>query len=395
MSLLTTPNPELALHDVIIVGGGHVGLYTAARLAGIGLKILLLDQKKSIGERIVCTGIIGEEAFEKFDLPNDTVLGRIQQVRFHSPFGAYFDYRPPKVLARIVDRPRFNQHFADLAAQQGAEIRTSSRVDEIEIHTEGVRLKAFEADVETSYEAKVLVLATGVNYKLFQKIDVEAPKNFLGGAQIHIPYQNGDCTSIYVGREVALGSFAWIVPLDTGVARVGLLSEKNPLHYLKKFLDQIMPGWRDDVGEKGIDLRPVVQAPLEKTYSDRLLVVGEAAGQIKTTTGGGIYYGLLGAEVAIETLQEAFRENRFNANFFSRYDQKWKGTVGEELRMGYYFRKLFSKLTDEQIEGLFDRMIQEDILNLAHREARFDWHKSLVLSIFKIPTVRRIFQNPF
>lgn len=382
--------------DVIVVGGGHVGLFAASRLAQSGLGVLLLDQKKAIGERIVCTGIIGAEAFRKFDLPQETILGSIQHVRFFSPSGVHFDYHPPHVLAHVVDRTRFNRFFADQAIQHGAQIKTASRVEGIRVKKEGVTVRVVETDgSESFHESVALILATGVNYKLFEWVGIETPKSFLSGAQIHIPYQAEDWTSVYVGREVAPGSFAWMVPLETGVARVGLLSEKNPVFYLKRLLDRIRPGWRDDLGDRGIDIRPVVQSPLERSFADRVLIVGEAAGQIKTTTGGGIYYGLLGAEIATETLKEAFRKNRFTANVLSPYDQRWKKAIGEELRFGYYFRKLFSKLTDEQIEELFDRMIQEEILNLAHREAEFDWHRSLILSIFKLPTVRRVFQNPF
>ncbi len=385
-----------AMNDVLIVGGGHVGLYAAHQLARRGFQTLLLDQKKAIGERIVCTGIIGTEAFEKFDLPQDTILGSIRKVRFYSPTGNHFDYLPPKTLAKVVDRSQFNRHFEGLALREGAKIKTGSRVEGIRIKKDGVVVKVVDREgLECSLESKVLILASGVNYKLFEWIGLEAPKDFLSGAQIHIPFQGEDWTSIYVGREVAPGSFAWTVPLETGVARVGLLSERNPAFYLRKLLDRIKPGWRDDAPESSMDLRPVVQSPIERSFTDRVLVVGEAAGQIKTTTGGGIYYGLLGAALAAETLEDAFRKNKFTANVLSPYDRRWKKAIGEELRFGYYFRKLFAKLTDEQVEELFDRMIQEEILNLAHQEAEFDWHKSLILSIFKIPTVRRVFQNPF
>jgi len=388
--------PEPGSKDVIIIGGGHAGLYTAYRLSQAGYQVLLFDQKKSIGERIVCTGIIGAEAFEKFDLPRDTILGKIRQVRFYSPSNAYFDYEPPQTLACVVDRTRFNQHLAQKAREKGAEIITGSRVEGIRVRSEGVSVRVATPDnPERTYEARVLVLATGVNYKLFEWVGLPAPKSFLYGAQIHIPFEGEDWTSVYSGREVAPGAFAWVVPLDNGVARLGLLSEKNPAFYLKRLLDRLRPGWRDDFKESDIDLRPVVQTPLEESYADRVLVVGEAAGQIKTTTGGGIYYGLLGAEMAVETLRRAFQKNRFTTDLLSSYDRRWKKEIGEELRFGHYFRRLFAKLTDEQIEELFDRMIQEQILNLAHREAEFDWHKSLILSIFKLPTVRRVFQNPF
>lgn len=384
------------MNDIIIVGGGHVGLYTAYHLARSGFKTLLLDQKKAIGEKIICTGIIGTEAFQKFDLPKDTIVGNIRKVRFYSPAGNYFDYEPPHVLASVVDRPRFNRNLGQKAVREGTTIKTGCRVEAARIKKEGISIKVLDSEgTESTYEAQILVLATGVNYKLFEWIGLEAPKNFLSGAQIHIPFREEDWTSVYVGREVAPGSFGWVVPLETGVARIGLLSERNPAFFLRRLLDRIKPGWRDDTPESSMDLRPVVQNPLERSVADRVVVVGEAAGQIKTTTAGGIYYGLLGADLAVETLKEAFRKMQFSANVLSPYDRCWKKAIGEELKFGYYFRKLFSKLTDEQIEELFDRMIQEEILNLAHQEAEFDWHKSLILSIFKIPTVRRVFQNPF
>ncbi len=384
------------MKDIIVIGGGHVGLFTAWKLAQAGLEVELFERKRTIGESIVCTGIIGGEAFRRFDLPEDTILGSIQKIRFHSPFGSTFDYDPERVLAWIVSRPRFNRHFADRARSQGVRITTGARIKSLQIKKEGVTVRAADdAGSETHHEAKVLVIATGVNYKLFERAGLQPPSSFLGGAQVQMSYTEDDHTHIYLGRDVAPGSFAWIVPVDQGVARVGLLAEKNPAQFMKKFLSQVRPGWRDDIPESAIDLRPIVQNPIEKSYADRVLVVGEAAGQIKTTTGGGIFYGMLGAELAVETLRNAFKKNKFTAAVLSPYDRRWKKAIGEELRMGFYFRKLFSKLTDEQTEELFDRMSQEALLTVAQREANFDWHKSIILSIFKIPLVRRVFQEPF
>jgi geranylgeranyl reductase family protein len=384
--------------DVLIVGGGHVGLYTAAQLAQKGFRVHLFDQKRAIGERVVCTGIIGNEAFERFNLPTDLILGQIQQVRFFSPFGNFFDYSPSAPLARVVDRGRFNQYFAHLAQSCGVKIETSASVEAVHVQPDRVTVEVAGPEAgKSSYEAKLLILATGVNHKLFQEAGITPSQNFVGAAQVHLPYKGETRTSIYVGRKIAPGAFAWVVPLENGSARVGLLSEENPRAYLKRFLDRVTPGWQDKVKESEIDLRPIVARPLKKSFADRVLVVGEAAGQIKTTTGGGIYYGFRGAEIAIGTVQEAFRRNRFDGEVLSDYDLQWKRDLGEELRLGYYCRKLFAKFSDEYMEELFnDQGVREEILNLVYRQAEFDWHRGLVLSMLRLPRVAlQAVKHPF
>ncbi len=377
------------MQDIIIVGGGHVGLYLASELARSGFQVVLLDQKKTIGERVVCTGIIGAEAFAKLDLPKETLLGEIQKIRFFSPFGTSFDFTPPQALAYVVDRGGFNRYFALQALRSGVDIKTGSRVEGVSVCDEKVDVKVVEPDGrESSLEARVLILATGIQTRLFELAGLRGPEAFLGGAQIHLPFPGENWTSVYVGRKIAPGAFAWVVPLQNGQARVGLLSEANPIAYLKKFLDQIRPGWREETEESKIDLRPVVARPVPRSYRNRVLVVGEAAGQIKTTTAGGIYYGFLGAQAAAEVLREAFQRNCFDDKIFSGYEKVWKRRMGEELRFGYHCRALFRKFSDRHMEELFtNKNVREEILNLVYRNANFDWHRNLVYSMLQLPSV--------
>lgn len=383
-------------YDVVVVGGGHSGLYGAAKLAEQGLRVALIEKKKFIGERVVCTGIISQEAFDKYGLPEDTIVGNIQNIRFHSPSNQFFDYKPSKKLARIVNRTQFNRYFENKALRQGVEIFTSSKVEKVKVREDGVQLKVTHAVNEESWlDSEMLILATGVNYKLFHEAGIQLPEAYLGGAQITVPWSHDDFTSIYSGTEVAPGAFGWAVPVEGGVARVGLLSDKNAGTYLKRLLDRIKPGWRDDTPETQMNLRPVLQGPLERSYNHRVLVVGEAAGQIKTTTGGGIYYSMLGVDVACEVLKTAFKRKRFSADVLSSYDKRWKKIMAEELRIGLYFRSVFAKWTDDQIEEAFDRLVQKELLALAYESAEFDWHKGLLWSVTRIPTFKKMISNPF
>ena len=85
------------------------------------------------------------------------------------------------------------------------------------------------------------------------------------------------------------------------------------------------------------------------------MVVGDAAGQVKPTSGGGIYYGLLCADIAADTLHRALQEGDFSAGMLSRYERKWKKRLGRELKIGYWARRMFERLSDGQIDRIFDK----------------------------------------
>src|SRR4029077_18003470 len=116
-------------------------------------------------------------------------------------------------------------------------------------------------------------------------------------------------TELYVGRSVAPGAFAWKIPLGQGRVRVGLMAEENPRPYFKALLKRVAP----QLDQKKIvpQQKAICQVPVGKCVADRIVVIGEAAGHVKTFTGGGIYYGLLSADIAAETVLRAFQRGEF------------------------------------------------------------------------------------
>ena len=124
---------------------------------------------------------------------------------------------------------------------------------------------------------------------------------------------------------------------------------------------------------------------LAHSYGDRVLVIGDAAGQVKPTTGGGIYFGHFGAQIAADVLDEALSSDNLTAGQLSRYQKQWKAKMGKELSRGYWARWAYTKLSDRQIEGIFDVVdssgIAEDLSNSSNLS--FDWHSGLILAILK------------
>ena len=122
---------------------------------------------------------------------------------------------------------------------------------------------------------------------------------------------------------------------------------------------------------------------LPKTSTKRLLVVGEAAGQVKTTTAGGIYYGFLCAKIASETIDQAFREGDFSEEVMEVYDKRWRALLGPELRAGIALRNIFLKMSDKQIDALVNFAKYDGIIPMVNNVFQFDWHAPLISDIIK------------
>jgi digeranylgeranylglycerophospholipid reductase len=152
------------------------------------------------------------------------------------------------------------------------------------------------------------------------------------------------------------------------------------------------PPIRERLGSVGpVSRKLIPYGQLEKTFAERTVVVGEAAGQVKSTTHGGVYYGLIGARCAIETITEAFRVGDFGASALSRYERRWRDVLEKELNRGFLLPKFSSRLSDRQIERLFDLSAKDGIMRAVREKARFDWHHAVISSLIEHPLLKRYF----
>ena len=134
---------------------------------------------------------------------------------------------------------------------------------------------------------------------------------------------------------------------------------------------------------------------ISKSYSKRAIAIGESAGLVKTTTGGGIFYGILSAEIASDVIDKCFSTNDFSDNTLCEYESGWKKIIGNEIKYGQYFHNFFSKLSDNSIDELFEAVGKDGILDYISRSGNFDWHSSVVVKILRSPNLRRVLLNGF
>ena len=164
---------------------------------------------------------------------------------------------------------------------------------------------------------------------------------------------------------------------------MGLLSRRSPGLYLKKLMSSLLAQRKITSAEAELSYGRVPLKPLARSYSDRVLVVGTAAGQVKPTTGGGIYYGLLCADIVVNSLHQALAGDTLSAKNLANYEREWKKRLGQELKVGYWARKFYELLGDRQVDRILD-IIKSNGIDKALLEAddlSFDWHGRVVLRL--------------
>jgi geranylgeranyl reductase family protein len=372
------------LDDVIVVGAGPAGNNAALGLASRGYSVTVIDARQRIGEKL-CTGIVGRECTDRFPIDPALIYREAFSADVVAPSIGHVRFETATPQAHIIDRAAYVASFAHRAQAAGAKYLLGHRVlravpepDGVTIITDGGR-----------HRARSLVLAAGFATALTRQLGMGMVADYVTGVQAEVSTSGVPEVEVYLGHDVAPGFFSWLVPTSPGRAFAGLLARQQAQSHLAKFIqvqqqDGKVTGVIRGAASWGIPLRP-----LRRTYQDRVLVVGDAAGQVKPTTGGGIYYSLLAAEIASQVLGDALAADDLSAARLSRYQRRWKRLLARELEVGYSARRLFEFLSDQQIGSLVyqaaNNGIHADLLSTV--DTSFDWHSRLIGKVLGHPVL--------
>ena len=175
------------------------------------------------------------------------------------------------------------------------------------------------------------------------------------------------------------------------------MSHQSAGFHLRNWLQELAEKGKIEPAGHNILYSGIPMYPLSRTFQDRVLVLGDAAGQVKPTTGGGIYFGMLCADIAADTLHKAQTTRALKAKTLLSYEREWRRLLQAELRNEYLARRAYQFINDHQIDSLFvelkESQVVESILN--GENVSFDNHGGLLLKTLRrvlTSRVKRIFQ---
>lgn len=368
---MTSRGPEI---DVIVVGAGPAGSECARRLAAAGYVVAVVEEHASAGEPVHCTGVISAHAYRAFDLPRSAIQSELTTAELTSPGGITLRVELNGSRAYTVDRRAVDVALADRAGREGVSFSYGTRVQAIAVDRTGVQVIGIRCGEPWRERARAVVLATGAKSGLPRQVGLAACHEQVHGAQAQVAVSSPATMQVWLGHQLVPGGFGWVVPGLAGWSRVGVLTRGKPRQVLSQVARRALDGASDGLASTAIRVHPIPAAPRRPTCGDRVLSVGDAAGQVKMTTGGGVYYGLLASRLASEVLAEGLAEGRLGARHLARYEELWQVLLGPEQRAGLLLRKLASAVSDETLDRIFRwaeaRGLSRYLLDLVD----FDWH---------------------
>jgi len=332
-----------------IIGAGPVGLFAAENIG----KCIVLEEHEEVGVPEECGGLVSVDGLKELGVYDKSyVLNEVRGAKIFSPYEE-FVVQKKESQAVVISRKLFDQYLMKRAERRGAEILTGCKV-------RGIRKESdkWVVEADKTYNFQKLILACGHSPQLVREAGLEPYPNsgLLKTLQADCKMKMDEkFVELYFDEKIAKGFFGWRIPKGDGTVRVGVGSIENPVEGFEKFLKKFEA---EPISKFGAVVP--IEGPLGRTVGDDVLLVGDAAGHVKPTTGGGIVMGMTCAKIAAESIEDP-----------EAYELLWREALEKEFQLGLLIHEFRRKMTNPQFDQIF-KIIKSDLVNLIEEYGNMD-----------------------
>ncbi|MCV0373108.1 MAG: NAD(P)/FAD-dependent oxidoreductase [Nitrosarchaeum sp.] len=352
--------------DVVVAGGSVAGLICAREIARNKNSVLVIEEDYEIGTPEHCGGLVSTSGLEELGvIPfRKTLDHMVEQAEIYAPDGTSFTINSKKQRVAEISRRELDKQLAHQAQKNGATIKVRTSFQELT--KDGIRTN------EGQIECKIFVDARGVSSLIHRD-----RTGILSSAQyeIYADWITKGKVEVFFDQKKYPGFFAWIIPSGEGKGKVGVAGRGiNVAEAMEEFLKK-----REKYSVVRKIFAPIwIKGPIEKFVDGMTVIIGDAAGQAKPTTAGGIYSSGMGGLLAGQAISKFLKTN--NHSDLDEYQKRWTDKFGKEFERQSFARKVLERLDNETINNLFKSVTPEITKEISEKDD-FDFHTGSIVKL--------------
>lgn len=341
-------------YEAIVVGGGPAGSAVARDVAAAGFRVAVLERHERIGQPVQCSGLVTRRTLDQAGLAPRVALNALRGAVAYAPSGTRYRLGGDRVHAYVMNRSRFDEEVMGQALETGLDLWTGSRVTAIQRQGGMIRLAVEQCGAVRYFTTRLVIGADGPRSLVAAFLQLPPPSEVLRarGADVRLPRRpSNDDVLLFFGERYAPGFFAWVIPLGGEYYRIGWGTSRpgaapGPLSALVNDYPDVFAGI--EIRSQTGGLIPLGPRPI--TFGEGGMVVGDAAGQAKATSGGGLYTSMVCARICAEVAISALTDDDVSAARLATYHLAWRGDIGRELKRASALRLAYRELSDVELE---------------------------------------------
>jgi digeranylgeranylglycerophospholipid reductase len=355
-------------YDVLVAGGSVAGLLTARELASRGISVLVVEEHHEIGTPEHCGGMVSAQGLNKLGImPDSNVFQNFVTKTIITSPSSRVELNSENQNVIVIDRRALDKQIAHQAQRAGAAIRT--RCTFKSIGSDGTKrfiAKTTDGDISCRY----FVDARGI-----ASLASSGRENFLPSAQyeIYASWIKDDIVQVTFDSDLYPGFFAWIIPTGQGIGKVGVAGRGiNVSTALKDFVESR--------GERYSTIRKIfapiwIGGAIDSFVTGKTILVGDAAGQTKPSTAGGIYSCGIAGILAGRAIAETINLNEDSA--LKVYEQEWRNLFQNEFRKMTMARKVLERLDNKALDEIINSLTEHKLREIIE-STDFDYHSNVL-----------------